>query len=657
MNFAQLRQLIKAKFTEGVFFIAEEDFSSTPIKNLFKSFLPLQRLHISAAAFSEEKGKTVTISGKIALFEAQNLNAKATFFTYQNQPHLRLKVDGFLPDWRLSHTFPKLAQDFLDSFNYRHPVFTLDSTNANPLPQDFQVDLGLEPNEPELERFVSKGLSFEAEIQLGIPWDMLAGLINSERIIVSGSVEIKDDVPRFWLRGKLGKNLSIGNFSFPFELQLISILTTTDEEDDNEKKIFPETMVRLLGDFSYKSGDTDISLPLSARWYSPNPTIFTFEAGLEDVSKLAFSNLEELLKIDSLSQYIPDAFPSLSNIAIKDLRFDVDLNVPTITAIQWVIAIDYTWEIIPGIFTVSNLEGVFSFINPLTPSSNNFSAAIYGDVTLGGKTFNLFATFPDLTFGGSLAEGQTISLSDIVAEILPGDFGLPALNCTDLTFYGSLANKSFTISSTIEGEWAIPVGIADLRFEELFFDLTRAKVDKSYEITGYVGGKIGIGSASFQTIYSIPGGLVLRGQVPKINLAETARTLAGPDIIPGFPVSLSVLDFDITDIEFEINFQARSMFLSAVFKETLRAEFSLQYVGGKWGFAVGIYMGTSFKLSDIWSALGFLDGLSFENPYFLVSLICLQPAKPSQSTIQKHHPHRKGLQLLPAHAAKRYRSP
>ena len=221
---------------------------------------------------------------------------------------------------------------------------------------------------------------------------------------------------------------------------------------------------------------------------------------------------------------------------------------------------------------------------------------------------DVLALYPQWIVSAGLAADSKIDLIQIFDyfKLNVEGIGINDMNCTGLELSADIDDQLFDFMVEITGDWSINAFQTDFKFTRLSFGITNDP-----KLVGTIGGTVEIGNnVSIKADYDTSKGLVLEADVGTLNLKDLLSELSQTDLFDGLPISFDFLDFDINNINVLIDISSKKFSVSGQTEHLGKAELIIRKED-KWGFEVS-FEADNFKLSDITSALEFMDALTFE---------------------------------------------
>ncbi|MCG8421557.1 MAG: hypothetical protein MJE77_26860 [Proteobacteria bacterium] len=631
-----LRARIAERLSGRSFSLRADMLGVESIETMLRGLFDDGWLHIEDADL-ESDDTSVTINGRGTVFRIPRAAISATFHL-GDQPALALCASEFPAVWNMSNSFPAMAGGFMDMIGFRHPRLTVDSRAENGLAPHFQTAFGLSPTPPMLDKFVLRGITFEAEVDLKA-FNAVAWLIQGDRLEVRGPLEMRGNAARMWLRSDTLSPVEMGGFSLPFELQFISLFEPGEDlgagQSGQGQAAAPSGQgraasssatsatkargfARLAATATFGRGDSGVELPLAAMVDHPRLAELTLEVGGDDPSQMAFGAMSRAIGADQFMKRLGDSFPSLDDVVIERVAITGSSPEKTITRFQIDVALDATIDVIADFLSMSGFVVRFTLVEPGTSRSKLYVATKF-NAELFGTGFSGHMTMPRMWFNAQLAQGESIDLAKLVETVLPELKG-PDLACTSFRVYGDLKGTSLSMFTEIEGDWAIPIGISDLTVQRMGVQLSRDSTAGNVKTTGAVYGHIAIGDVELLASWRVPGGLFLKGSIEELNLARVVGQLCGKNAFQGMPIAPDILDVTLKDAVVTADFSSRTFSLAAGADKLGRAELFIQKPqDAGWGMGLGLSMPGDFRFSSLSKSLSVLDGFDISNAYMVIS--------------------------------------
>jgi hypothetical protein len=244
----------------------------------------------------------------------------------------------------------------------------------------------------------------------------------------------------------------------------------------------------------------------------------------------------------------------------------------------------------------------------------NSTLTVTGTLTFLSTAFTVTLTFTEangsfsLAFTGTQAVNTAISLTSLVAQILPAATNAPAISLSGLQISFTTSPTTFSVGGT--ANWQITVGTQTPTVQ-----VTLSITQNSATLTG----SLLVGTATFTVSYQLQtGAQTLTGSWANTtnpltwsaivtDLGLTAPSLPSGAPNPAFQSATLTLDFSTDD--FTLTGQTAN---GAAF-------FQASKQNGSWGFAFGAAVASGWTFGEISSDLSPLDFLLFQDAYLLIS--------------------------------------
>jgi hypothetical protein len=453
MDSVQLRDLIRNHFAAGMFHVPIDAFASPHLKTLLEAFLPVDPFILTSATLDDSLTDRVVVAGTLAqpFLSMVNLQASVELSIVDSAAEAVIRLSGLPGGWKLSSSLTSLAGSPADDFTCEAAKLLLDSLNRQPLGPDFQMAFGYPASPPALESGIRRGLSFSARLKVGDALGDLAWLLGTDPIDVAGQIEIKADVCRLLLASQPGRAVSIGSFSLPLQLQLLSFFTAGSAADP-----LPFSCARLSATLEHETDAGQIEIPLAVEISSGDDLLARFRSGGGTALPLPLSRVSALLQGQSVeeAQTTDHGFPELDGLILDELAFTLLLGGShRLLDISVGLRLEDEWSIFSNLVRFHDLRVLFTVTNPT--AAPVLSATLLARAVIADKELDGYVILPDLTFGAELGEGEEIKISDLLQTLLPGPLELPEIRCTAFEVTGDVRASSYEIRATIAGDWVL----------------------------------------------------------------------------------------------------------------------------------------------------------------------------------------------------------
>lgn len=252
-------------------------------------------------------------------------------------------------------------------------------------------------------------------------------------------------------------------------------------------------------------------------------------------------------------------------------------------------------------------------------------ASLAGTLTLAGANFDVTADVGEgISFKGTLAKGQSISLSAMANALISNAITLPFpdISIAQLAASFDTSDKTYSFQTETDFAWTIPVGSPSIQAQAT---VTISGKTSPAAATGTLDGTLTIGPAAFALTYTLgPDSDTLTGVWTPNGKSLGYLSLAAALGIPTNGISLpsNLPDLGLKSATLTIDFKAKTFVLAAD-STTYGDAFFVASDNGGWGFALGIALPSPWQFSSlpdpVGSDLSLLDFLDFKNAYFIIS--------------------------------------
>jgi len=211
-------------------------------------------------------------------------------------------------------------------------------------------------------------------------------------------------------------------------------------------------------------------------------------------------------------------------------------------------------------------------------------------------------------------QGATVSSRNLL-EALLGTLPrmLPDLQIGTLVLDADSATSTYILHVPMVGVWTVPLGISSLEISEVVATVT----EKATDLSGQIVGQFSLCSQSIRVEAKLPGGLVLTGDLPPVDLLALIESVAGrglslPAGVPSFKLGASTVEVGLS--EESPRFVVRSTVDGFGSLVAVVAK-----VGGDWESLAGFALPADWRFSKLAPFLGPLDALKIESPRLVLS--------------------------------------
>ena len=454
--------------------VAGSAFETPSVETLFQRFLPAGRLVlVDAEAKPDPERRRVAVKGKLeagALLELQDARVPTATFELLVDGSVTALLDVSVGDagWKLSSSFPVLAESVLDQVTYADAVFTLDSAARDVLPANFRRSFGYEPDVPLVAAELTRGLSFRASLRFtgGIARDFT--FLFREPISVAGPVEVYFEeeraFPQLLLRttSDSGRTERVGEYELKFGLDVACLLQELMNSTESSVAIVPAPVLAVGTAFvpgaRQQLEPAPESIPIRAYMYDASAGTVSFNVGEPPVKQLDKAALPGFLNGTSLGSLLDpgSGFPAIGPLRLETLSLELALNPLSLQGI-WVgvrLADDEPWSLFDGFLTIDGialLVGVSNDEGKFVPSAAAYARAALAENV--GISLEAFVSLPDLAFACTLTQSKRLDLTRIVKERLGVDLPLPDITGGTFEIEGNVKQGTYSFDAQVEQTW------------------------------------------------------------------------------------------------------------------------------------------------------------------------------------------------------------
>lgn len=222
--------------------------------------------------------------------------------------------------------------------------------------------------------------------------------------------------------------------------------------------------------------------------HSPTSVEVTYPMGS---SYLTIQNVEEIPLIGfdvSDDNDLPVSAGSFTSIAIRQLSLSLSFDPFELLHTSISMGPNESWNqsILGESLSIEDL--LFRFELDLS-NTDNFRFYTLGAFLMGGGLVNVSASYPDMELNGELALYQTISVDQVIGELLGNPNLLPNIDILDLAINTNLKEEIYSFQLQLASDWELDLGIAKfLPLKDLFITVEKNKhtslfaIDSTMEI-------------------------------------------------------------------------------------------------------------------------------------------------------------------------------
>ena len=442
-----------------------------------------------------------------AFLGVTGLTVDAWFFLRNDSAEFMGTVKGVPDPWRFSTSFPLTTGSEAEHALFYACVLTLDSQQPHLLGPDFdalfhpdssdddQQSAGHKPKTPPVPK---RGLSLTAQLKLSSVDETLATIVrinsgrlvvNSDRLVVSGPVEIVDNRPRARLSTT---DSHVGSFSFERGELLLDYQFLTAPVSNQSGNVIQKVRQRLTTRLVYKGEKETLNVPLAVTFDPGSVTeSLVVESDFGHSSPLSLETLENLLPVQIPA--LPQDFPVLKDLALTDVSFEISSRSFALSSIHFRVELPDRWTIVPDLVTFGDLK--FDLTVSHYGTGWELWPYVLGNLTVAGGGLTGVFDLSAKSFFCMLNDYEVVDLKKLFTETLKlGDL-LPAQDKFDLTRFeirGDLGAKMYAIDLATSIEWPLDLGATTISIKNLFLSLEYA----GEKPTGTLGGSLAIGGVT-----------------------------------------------------------------------------------------------------------------------------------------------------------------
>ncbi len=455
MNLQQLKSLVAV--SGGVLSLNLDDLESASLTQLFEPYLAGTTLVINNVTQRAETDEGVTVVGTGGNRIFAGMQVTALFRLGSDQGATVFLTARGEREWTFDKSFPALA----------HSIF---------------ADLQFEPSPTlylssyQISEEIGTVMSFEGTLVPNSVLGVFGFLIGGAEQRLTGDIYIAGDVPGIVLFGPINASADMGFL----KLSNVRYEVYSDPRYDSARfQWIVDAYVGFSADLKFSAQNQEHIITILADVFDPSTSVL-FVTNLTEGIDAALDELSALANGVGLS--VPfDDFQIKNNIKFTDLKVMVNPNSPQkIGYLTFGVETAEEWTLMDGLLTLEAIDVSFRIDDPLgTPALSGVLSGLFGIGQTG--TLELSAIFGELAFGGSLREGDPISIKEVFEYFFDADNSdLPELNVTHFDFNVEPATASYSGLIELEaGAWAIPVGETNLYIEDLKFQLDHSGEESS----------------------------------------------------------------------------------------------------------------------------------------------------------------------------------
>ncbi len=549
-SFTEIKNLINNNTQDGVLTLKANQFKSKSIMEILASFFGEQTLKFKNLKTITDTTEKLKIKAKLKnnFLGGSNLKTKLTFTSVNNNDELKVRFSDFPQKWKFSNAFPQFKNSFIDTFVYGSPAFRIDSQKRHVLPQNYRSKLGFKNALPVDATQIKDGLSFSASIALNTLSKDLRWLLEDAEhttLKLSGPIEIIQNFPVLWFKSDKGKSLNILGKELPLELELASIRTDKNiQQQKGDTTVFGQVTSAV----SYDISSGKYAIPFQARFFMQNITALQLYAdAAESAIALKLNDLASLAGIKDADALIPKEFP-LTSIQLIDLGGNILVDHQKIQDTFVTIGSNDIWQPFGKWLTFNGFKVKFS----TGFTSDSAVVTAFTTATVFGKDIEASIWLPDLGFSMALSQGEVIEIGQMLSDLSIRLPGLDNTTCSAFNLSGNISKSFYSAMCRLENVWKLDMAGVKLDITEIIIQLNYSKQGSS----AYLEGRIMIDSTGFQLIANNETGVkgwLFIGKTLSSSPISLQSIAAGIGKLVGVSVGFPLMDIDLKSGKVEID--------------------------------------------------------------------------------------------------------
>lgn len=484
MNLRTLQSTVSSALKGSSFNLAGSALgaASTPVPALFATLfespsLQLNGASVTAGARPAARGTLSSVPRDGRGFLA-GMGVAATFrLDRAGTPQVELIFTPIGKDYGLPDALPNLKNSIFSAFSWSGAQFVIDTSKAAALPATFPAAYNQRANSPAVLAALQRGMRFQATVtyagnDAGMKW-----LLGARPVALTGPIEWNGARPRFDLASAALGARSLGPYSLPVSLHLVSQLVELPATEDTPADVLPVPFAALTGTLGLPKTSPALAIPFCVEIFSDPLIQVTVIASFDKVSSLGLREMAALLGVPSLASQQPAShFPALAGLSLQQIALTVDAAASRLFMAAATVAFtppDGPWAPFGKVLTFDGLTITFYVLDPL--SSPSLTTVIAATATLAGGTLAAEISLPALDFSCELEEGSPpIDLTALFREATNNAFGNSfQILCTQLTVLGNPTQNQYRYRAVVSEDkpWIFKVDGANFGLTSVGFDL------------------------------------------------------------------------------------------------------------------------------------------------------------------------------------------
>jgi LysM repeat protein len=464
MDLNQIQTILEDNTKDGTLTLPPAALQSTPIAEVFRDYLLDSDLVMNQVSIVAVGGVNITVVGQGGSFPFENTYITAVFTAPGGTAAMSIEADGFFDQttvWNFDKAFPVLSDTFYKDLKFTAGVLILRSSNAS-------------VSQPA-------GLFFSGKQEFTGHLAVISKLLNGDNeVALVGPIKLEGEktadkvVPVMALVDpKPGSALGM---EFIFQL-LDDSRVAVKRPPETGTNTLPVPQMQLVSRLTVDSEQGRESVDIVAH-FTLAFNLLTFEANMDQLLVVTQAALNALARGANLGSLLPSQLPLVNRFQLGQWSMSVIPQVPEISSLSIGARIFEPWTVIPGLFTLQELE--FAFTLNYVNEKYEPNAALTAKVKLldgpAQFTIDVEALYPSYVITGFLEESSEIDLIALVRWIL-GDTIANSLPCKNLkvtvmTLLIDPKNSTFTFETVITSDCSFDLGIATFTLTQVNFNFS-----------------------------------------------------------------------------------------------------------------------------------------------------------------------------------------
>lgn len=249
---------------------------------------------------------------------------------------------------------------------------------------------------------------------------------------------------------------------------------------------------------------------------------------MTDVALSGFSSLSQTLGGDDVEGALPEEVRAPGGLSLTEMGLGVTTSPLGIASVMAGVALDTSWEIVPGALTLEQVGLNVRVTSPFDAKQRQLALTLSGAVDAGGVTLAAYAEYPTWRFGAGLPAGETIPLGTLLGRWLPGSPVPAEAAVTRLLLDADPTAKTFTLACSVTDLLSVPVGSTAFVVEGVGLVIDR----RPSGTTGAFTAEMTLAGATAVLTGELTGALTLSGAFRGVDLRTLWTQLTGGEALP-----------------------------------------------------------------------------------------------------------------------------